>query len=135
MRIKVTQQQRDNALLMLHKYWPSVPEANVVPQLSTWRYGEGRDEPPTCGTVACAGGWAAWIPEFRAQGVTASWDGSPETAEGNAFDASEMLFGNKWMFASRSHEKWPNEKDFTGTDHELVTRRLEWLIANSEVEA
>ena len=124
MKIKVTQQQRDNALLMLNKYWPSVPEANVVPQLATWRHDSARRK-PTCKTVACFGGWDAVVPEFRAQGVRPVRNcGAPNVS-------GFSLFGTPGLFSSRG--SFVSDNDFTGTDHELVTRRLQWLIANSEV--
>ena len=126
MKIKVTQRQRDNALLMLHKYWPSVPEANVVPQLATWRYDSARRK-PTCKTVACFGGWCAVVPEFQAQGAR------PVRGVGAPNVSSFDLFGEPGLFSSRG--RFESDADFTGTDHELVTRRLQWLIAHSEVVA
>lgn len=128
--IKVTPQQRENALEALNVMWPSVPPENVYPSLLAWRNSPYR-EAPHCGTLACFGGWSEWWPPFRAQlGLnpgegTSSW---PRLAR---------LFGPPghkhidWLFnATGGH---PADRGFEGTDHELVSNRLRRLIANSEV--
>lgn len=141
MKIKVTQQQRDNALEALNVMWPSVPEENVYPELERWRNDLLRTKPPTCGTVACFGGWCAWWPPFVAQGIAVELDGRPVVAKfGSTTGAlsSMTLFGESSLFDAR----YPNgEREWFDrlprieceTDHAHVTRRLQWLIENSEV--
>lgn len=145
--IEVTQQQRDNAVEALTTMWPSVPPENVSERLSSWRNPnrpmEAR-EPPTCGSAACFGGWCAWWPTFRAQGVRAQRSGFPIGAPCNIngrgdharspTGVSELLFGCHDMFYARDSAR--ADRAFTkkgGSDHELVTHRLQWLIENSEV--
>lgn len=129
----VTQQQRDNLLEALNVMWPSVPPENVPAGLSVFRqdfdYGA-----PNCGTVACFGGWCAWWPSFRAQGVWAGDVGRPEMEAGFPGDVSELLFGHAMMFKARGHAGMM-DVGFRGTDHELVIHRLNWLLENSEVAA
>jgi hypothetical protein len=129
--IYVTQQQRDNALEALNVMWPSVPPRSV--DLGKWRDEDSprlRNKPPTCGSIACFGGWCAWWPSFRAQGVRTSsygapkMKGSPEWS--GADDASSFLFGDRFLFTARRGGE-------DGTDHEIVTNRLKKLIANSKV--
>lgn len=131
--IKVTAQQRKNALKARDVMWPSVPAENVTTRLRFWR----EDEPtsrlkPTCGTHACFGGWCAWWPAFRKQGIRANVAGAPIHRDNHLHSASEILFGHPNMFSRREYGPG-NEHSFTGTDHELVTHRLNWLIENSEV--
>lgn len=137
-KIKVTAQQRANAVEALTVMWPSVPAANVAHKLSTWRaYNEERNGPPTCGTHACFGGWCAWWPSFRTQGVTSDSTGAP--VMGRAIDGgvARKLFGAKFLFDYRSFLRAHRADHNTEllTDHELVTHRLQWLIDNSEVIA
>ncbi|VTU32093.1 hypothetical protein H4CHR_02941 [Variovorax sp. PBS-H4] len=128
-KIQVTAQQRANALEALNVMWPSVPPENVVHDLYTWRQGEGGySDAPTCGTLACFGGWAEWWPAFRAQlpdGVFGSWNRLAELFGPRENDHVDDLFN--------SREGHVADDGFTGTDHELVTNRLRWLIENSEV--
>ena len=128
--IQVTQQQRDNALDALNNMWPSVPPENVYPGLNAWVRDAGQ---PNCGTVACFGGWCAWWPAFRDQGVVASASSGAPTILGRHFGVASDLFGNYDLF----HPRGEHEADmgFEGNDHELVTHRLKWLIENSEVVA
>lgn len=130
-KIKVTQKQRDNLLEALNVMWPSVPPENVFPALAAFRSGDKFKAKPTCGTVACFGGWCAWWPSFRAQGVRVNPDNVGAPMMGNSYWAAEVaekLFGDYGLFMSRlDHE--------SGTDHEVVTARLKKLLANSEVAA
>lgn len=138
---KVTPLQRANALEARDRMWPEV-EAKMV-NLESWR-SEGPDadysKRPDCGSTACFGGWVAWWPAFRAQGVTAS----PDTGEPMMGDpdesfpsiVAEKLFGDRELFKS----SYRHEADWKGlpgvnspSDHELVANRLDWLIENSEV--
>ena len=132
--IAQTKQQRYNTLDALHVMWPSVPPENVYPGLEDWRKFEGVT-PPDCGTVCCFGGWCAWWPPFNKQGVQADPDGCcyPTTQDnGNALKASTLLFGNPFMFEPVGCHF--ADVYFAGTDHELVTHRLQWLLENSEVQ-
>jgi len=133
MKLKVTQQQRDNALEALHVMWPSVPPENVFPDLADWRDGGLTLKAPHCGTAACFGGWCAWWPSFRAQGVHPTYYGAPDMNESGMLcsEVSQALFGHVGMFAGRGG--FPGEWQTKWTDHEIVTRRLQWLIENSEV--
>lgn len=129
--IEVTQQQRDNALDALHIMWPSVPPRNVYPRLTRWA--KDTNGAPSCGAVACFGGWCAWWPAFQAQGVRATPFGPRMDAGEEWGDAvAHFLFGDRRLF-------WPRgaagDIKFEGTDHELVTHRLQELIKNSEVAA
>lgn len=130
-KIKVTQQQRDNALDALLRMWPSVPTKNVYPGLLWWRKGEAPQNNVTCGTVACFGGWCAVYPKFVAQGVARDWCGTPSyrngTDCGSVNSAALHLFGDDTLFI------WRTDYDGPGTDHEVVTRRLQNLIRNSVV--
>lgn len=138
--IKQTKQQRANTIDALENMWPSVPPENVSPGLLRWRadsYGT-RFTPGkvNCGTVACFGGWCTHWPAFTAQGVLPrDVDGSPMF---DAVRADRYLFGDDWIFYPRNdHPADPGyyelELDTRITDHELVTRRLKWLLENSEV--
>lgn len=121
-KIRVTAQQRANALECLNVMWPSVPPENVYPRLGFWRKGDAT-RPATCGTVACFGGWCALWPPFKAQGIAASSLGMPIVYGG----APAALFGadDSIFFVRRPQEH--------GTDHEVVTKRLRALIKNSVV--
>ncbi len=129
--IQVTRQQRDNALDALNNMWPSVPPENVAIQLRKWREDDTATM-PDCGTVACFGGWCAWWPAFRAQGVVAVGPGAPSHFP-SGDSVAHVLFGDYRIFYRRYHHE--SDSMFKGTDHELVTRRLKWLIKNSEVIA
>lgn len=137
--IRVTRKQRENLLDAMNVMWPSVPEANVYPKLDYWRrivalsdkY-QAPDSEPTCNTVACFGGWCTWWPAFQEQGIKVSPNGAPQTQEGDNFLlVSRLLFGHDRMFHPRGDH--PADGPFMGTDHQLVTRRLRWLLRNSEV--
>lgn len=131
-RIKQTPQQRANTLDALNNLWPSVPPENVIRNLNAWRK-DCTGQPPDCGTVACFGGWCAWWPAFRAQGVIAGGGGGPLlTDRSPSFYVSDHLFGAGLLFTRRGGMECDDPFD---TDHECVTRRLQWLLENSEVEA
>lgn len=130
--IQVTQKQRDNTLEALNVMWPSVPPENVAKHLGYWRDWAFKEK-PHCGTIACFGGWCAWWPSFRAQGVRADIeDGGPRIPRGYGAVVSKRLFGHYDLFRIRGAiDIDDNHKSVS--DHELVTCRLKWLIANSEV--
>ena len=132
-KIKQTPQQRANTLEALNVMWPSVPPENVINRLTWWRGSFGDaispQKPPTCGTVACFGGWCAWWPSFNAQGVKVSRVGAPFVED--HLDADGFLFGDSSLFVSRGFYR--SDRRFGGTDHQLVTHRLQWLLENSEV--
>lgn len=136
-KIQVTPQQRANALEALNVFWPSVKPEQVADRLRFWREDEDEqvdylDQPPGCGTVACFGGWLEWHTPFRAQLGLA-----PDKGEAD-FEDLCGLFGtsgsSEWLniFAERGR-LFPADEGFDGTDHELVSHRLRWLIENSEV--
>lgn len=130
-KIKVTAQQRANAIEARDVMWPSVPAENVAHSLYTWRVGEKGNDTPTCGSVACFGGWCAWWPSFQAQGVTATWTGAPQLRDKQGAAVGKTLFGEDSMFSVRGIHT--ADRNFRGTSHELVTKRLNWLIKNSVV--
>lgn len=128
-KIRVTAQQRANALDALNNMWPSVPPENVMSNLGWWRNGSPT-RAPTCNTIACFGGWCAWWPAFRAQGVRVSRNGKPFMRNKPlACEVSQELFGCGTLFFSRRALDEP----FNGTDHQVVTQRLRQLIRNSIV--
>ena len=132
-KIKVTAQQRANAIEARDVMWPSVPSENVATWLVSWRT-DSTHEVPTCGTVACFGGWCAWWPSFQAQGVQAcEHTGAPKLFGKSCShrDASNELFGTEDMLFPRGTHT--ADIGFSGTDHMLVTTRLNWLIKNSVV--
>lgn len=137
--IKVTKQQRDNLLDAMNNMWPSIPPENVTEKLSRWLHRisiEDGTTSPTCETIACFGGWCAWWPAFRAQGVHADWRGAPQmpginTIESNESAVCQHLFGYPNLFNMRGHES--GDSAFKGNDHALVTRRMEVLLNNSRV--
>lgn len=133
-KIVVTAQQRANAIEARDVMWPSVPPENVAPNLSIWRRDKGGPKKrPDCGSVACFGGWCAAWPPFVKQGVRTDISGAPmHGKEESVWLASAHLFG-EYIFDMRGD--YPPDREFTGSDHELVTHRLNWLIENSVVQA
>lgn len=146
-KIRVTPQQRANALEALNVMWPSIRPEQVSHRLYTWREQPGADgtlssddvdlnKPPTCGSVACFGGWLEWWPPFRQQ-----LNANPDSGELEIDHLNDLLgAAGTGMFSERNRPLgdrfWagcPADVDFEGTDHELVTNRLKWLIENSEV--
>lgn len=131
-KIKVTAQQRANAIEARDVMWPSVPPENVMGRLRTWRNDEGA---PSCGSLACFGGWCAWWPEFQAQGVSAHPEhGWPVMTCTDGCGVADALFGHSRLFDVRNCAGEADETaPLRSTDHELVAHRLNWLIENSEV--
>lgn len=134
MKIRVTKQQRANAVEALEVMWPSVPDANVSDRLNTWTAGDFdlRSE-TSCKTIACFGGWSARWPAFVAQGVSVNGYGEPILKSGGARAfhgryVARALFGDTRLFLWRQ----PHEYN-ADTDHEVVTKRLRDLIRNSVV--
>jgi len=127
-----TKQQRENTLEALNVMWPSVPAKNVVERLKRWRDDADPEAAPDCGSIACFGGWCAWWPSFVSQGITVSMLGAPNFA-GSVYGADTLLFGDRCIFNSRGDHG--ADAHFTGTDHELVTHRLQWLLENSKVSS
>jgi hypothetical protein len=128
-----TPQQRANTLEALNVMWPSVPAGNVEHALREWR---SKDEysgaPPTCGTTACFGGWVEWWPPFREQIGLSAKSGVMGWEDGQSlFHKSGSSSYD--MFAPRNCHA--ADYGFEGTDHELVTHRLQWLLDNSEVQS
>ena len=135
--IKVTQQQRDNQL-SAREMWLTVPEINVTPQLMRFREldprqtEDNRHLAPDCGTVACFGGWCAWWPPFRAQGVYTDVEGIPRIK--GRWSVSEALFGI-FVFGTRyknlpskPYPPYPVESDW-----QIVMNRIDWMLANTWV--
>lgn len=142
--IRVSIKQRRNAVEARFKMWPSVPPENVSRGLSTWRTDQTNFR-PDCDTVACFGGWCVWWPYFKAQGLHADAEGMPyinrtlgdrDLDDARGTFVAHILFGQRELFFPRGdHPADPHPWDDDRiTDHELVTRRLDWLIANSKVE-
>jgi hypothetical protein len=130
-KIIQTPQQRANTLEALNVMWPSVPPANVYKALLDWRGGtEPTFEPPTCGSVACFGGWCEWWPPFRKQLRLEPNHGGMGWREGRAL-FHDIGTGFEIFDVRGGH---PADFEFKGTDHELVTHRLQWLLDNSEVK-
>jgi hypothetical protein len=143
--IEVTKQQRDNLMEAMHVMWPSVPEQNVSSRLGRWRdttalgfYSERSDTPPTCGTVACFGGWCAWWPSFMAQGIHADGTGAPSTKKRGYYAdpgaAARKLFGDGNLFLPRDMHPADKQVPSSASDHELVKERLYWLLHASKVK-
>lgn len=140
----ITRQQLHNLLEARDVMWPSVPGGNVLPQLGAWRNDsvivDRTNEPPTCGTMACFGGWCAWWPTFRKQGVRSDRTGAPYVERRGGLlpnGVAQYLFGYEWLFSARGFAyadigilKRRGERI---GDHELVTRRLNYAITNAVV--
>jgi hypothetical protein len=96
--------------------WAETPPELVVPGLNLWK----------CGTQACFGGHLTTWPEFQAMGVVNA--GSEPYMQGvsvfhDSLPLSDYLFGDLELFFGRM----PLERTW-GTDHEVVTRRLEHAL-------
>ncbi len=127
-KVPQTFTQRNNTLYALHEMWPGVAPDKVVEKLSTWRRGGG------CGTTACFGGWVAVDPYFKAQGIWANLGGAPmEPDVSRDRYADNLLFGDDNIFTVRGCHAADINFDRNGTDHALVTNRLQWLLDHSEV--
>ena len=130
MTYRITRKQFDNLHEAL-RMWATIPPKNVISDLIYWRE-SGDDSPPTCDTIACFGGWCAWWPAFRKQGLCADEVGAPclDVGSGNVygpFGACEALFGRRDLFNLRL--EWEGD----GTDHEIVERRIRRVLDNCEV--
>lgn len=72
-----------------------------------------------CGTIACFGGHIGKWPEFLAlEGAYTYPDGMPDLR--STRDAEFALFGNHWIFNSRSALEYNHEHD----DYEIVLQRI-----------
>ena len=131
-KIQQTKQQRENTLDARYVMWPGVPPKNVARRLEFFREDGEEHLPPHCGTIACFGGLCAWWPPYRAQGVyTEPVNGAPRLSGiGSAFDVANKLFGQSELFDAVG-EHPADDKSLSA--HENVTRRLNWLLENSEV--
>lgn len=135
-KIKQTPQQRKNTVEALEVMWPSVPAENVVAGLIDWNE-DDTGEMPTCKTLACFGGWCAWWPAFRRQGIRVSINGSPvviHNIAGKFVLAAYYLFGDSDIFDVRGHHHADLDTNAM-SDHAVVTNRLHWLLKNSVVTA
>lgn len=136
-KIKVTAQQRANAIEARDVLWPSVNPDTVVRGLRTWY----ENESTHCGTHACFGGWCALHPPFKNQGLCRTPGRvtyrDPVTGLTGPTSGDDILFGDCEMFDARgghpADHQIPYIMSREVTDHELVTHRLNWLIENSEV--
>jgi len=133
-KIQVTAQQRANALDALNVMWPSVPPENVYPDLLDWRKA-GHGTVPDCGTVACFGGWCEWWPPFREQMKLEPTHGCAGWHQATSLFGPSHERAIDCLFSIRHYGNGhPADQTFPGgTDHELVTNRLNWLIQNTEV--
>ena len=132
--INVTQLQRSN-ILSAREMWLTVPEANVIEGLKSWRKDVAiAHTAPTCDTLACFGGWCAWWPEFRAQGVVVNTFGSPRIHSLKDLFVDEELFGSRIMFNLRGlHVADKNKSKAKWSDWRIVLNRIDHLIKNSVV--
>ena len=133
--ITITKRQRKN-LIEAKRMWLTVPEKNVVRGLSLWRslYDKNRHLAPDCKTIACFGGWCAWWPAFRKQGIIASRTGGPVFAFGKkSKGVSEVLFGGESLFSSRMNHSVDDELTEEDSDWRIVMNRIDWFIENSVV--
>lgn len=124
--MSITKEQRENVKTFIRRF-KTVPPENVATRLMFWQRTEGgdalADEKATCGTIACAGGWMALMPEFQAMGVYPSLCGAPRY-RGLQYAASvaERFFGDQCLFNERYYS------EDRGTDKEVVLRRFERLL-------
>lgn len=141
-KIQVTAQQRANAIEARDIMWPSVSEKNVDRDLEDWRVGESSTAAPSCNSIACFGGWVEWYPKFRQQIPEGclkggwSWSSVVELFHG-PLPTMRISDGSQRMLPEIVNTRgyFPSDIGFTGSDHALVLRRLNWLIENSEVVA
>ncbi len=116
----------DNLQLAREK-WLQVPPEEVIPGLLRWR-SEWRADAGPCG-LACFGGHLAAWPEFQALGVYTGPGGEPRMFGWGARQVSKTLFGSAWLFVPRNECEGDIDIDDMCTDHELVLRRIDKLIA------
>lgn len=110
-------------------WWQTVPEENVAERLSV--FSQWDDPATNCKTVACFGGWCARWPGLIEQGLSLSYDGVPEL-KGSCFyrgiPLGEYFFGDEAIWRRRGGHL--ADTGFFGTDHELVTNRLQYALAH-----
>lgn len=149
-RFGITKQQRENLVEAIEVMWPSIPPENISHYLSDWRddldpIGDDDDsalptiKSPDCNTIACFGGWCAWWPSFRAQGVFSTNDGVPSIGTSwlghESIDVSEELFGYRQMFYMNGHSDIDQElENFEElNDKQIVQARLQFILDNSYI--
>lgn len=122
--LTVTQKQRENAHELL-RMLATIPPENV--HLEQFRE-DGSAAAPNCGTIACIGGWVAWWPAFRAQGVYASKQacGAPRSKflpdKHSSGDVAQELFGDRRLFMVGDN-----------AGHEEAVARVRALISETRV--
>lgn len=155
-KFSVTAQQRRNLEEAFHVMWPSVPPKNVAPGLWAFRIPDDSGQCAsfaTCGTIACFGGWCPWWGPFAAQGVIVDPDSgvpglvqdvkdrlrahySPFRHLTNSLVALHLFGFPDLFFAQGEFLEFSGIKDYNKRNcsaHAAVTRRLKWLIKNSQV--
>ncbi|VTU32061.1 hypothetical protein H4CHR_02934 [Variovorax sp. PBS-H4] len=123
-------------LLEAQKFWATVNPDNV--DLCDWRDPEGEEldeivdysTPPSCGTLACFGGWLPWAPYFAEMGVRQNpGRGTPEIGAGERYECgsnvAKYLFGEWYLFDSRESREG-------GTDHAVAATRIANRLAEVE---
>ena len=115
-----TQQQIDNLHLAL-AWWQTIPPEKVIPKLLWWA--------SECGTCGCFGGWLMASGLFLDQGLKKT-----EKPSAIPYDCVTVLFGTErigeWLFSTRGYHRIDRHHP-EATDHEIVTLRLWWEIANA----
>lgn len=152
-RFGITKQQRENLVEAIEVMWPSIPPENISRNLAEWRddldptndvFADDDETKvssvaPDCKTIACFGGWCAWWPSFRAQGVFSTLSGIPSIGTSwlghESIDVSEELFGYRQMFYMNGHadidQELENFEDLN--DKQIVQARLQFILANSYI--
>jgi hypothetical protein len=115
--------------------WKTIPDKNIYPGLAKWTQQKSKN--PNCNTIACFGGWCAYMPEFKKLGLYFDVVGFPsidlicKTSKkpysiwGSSL--SYFLFGSFSMFDSRE-----DNLDKFVSDYETVKLRLESQIYELE---
>ncbi len=112
----------------------NVAEETVRRDLKWWRGGDRAQylEQPSCGSPACFGGWLPFIPEFKAQGVTASPITGCPVLEGARWENVDLhLFGVGDLFAPQS----TIDEAVGLAGKALILHRLDTALANATLEA
>lgn len=86
--------------------------------------------PATCGTTACAGGWATTIPEFQLAGFTLDGSGNPKFKEHVGMRACKAFFSVPGFAREVENLFQPNEDDRKNTPA-AVARNIRRLIAKA----
>ena len=104
------------------EFWSTVPAESV--NLSEFRADLCTDDPPSCDSPACFGGWLPYSAYFAALSVIANEAGYPDFSGAlmSTAEVSLALFGHSYMFSSRGNDE-------CGTDHEVITARLRAHLA------